>query len=344
MSASTPGTTPPGQKLRAHPKSARAFRGAGLISALFALVGLLTATLASARPGEGSLQSTQRRRPTLQYYRSARRAFQRVLARRPLVLGIGEYHEKKDGPCVASSLRHFIDSLFPLVRRSLSDLVLETWITSGKCGDSEQTVVEDVEKTTKRPQATENEIMFLMRRAKQSQVKTHILEMSCEDYRTLTSKQDVDYAKFLTMTRRQLEAKALAVLAVRRDPVKRAVDDSMIAMAQGSRRAGKRDLIIIYGGALHNDIQPDREHQPYAYGPVLARKTQGRYVELDLFVPEYIERDQTLLARQPWFKSFRKQKRTRKSLLVRRSKNSYVLVLPHGVRKRNSRCSPPARR
>ena len=88
-----------------------------------------------------------------------------------------------------------------------SDLVIETWISQGDCGQKEQTVVKEVAKTTARPQNTEDEIVTMVRRAKEAGVVPHALEMSCDVYKAIHTDEGVDYDKMLTIMTRQLRGR-----------------------------------------------------------------------------------------------------------------------------------------
>ncbi|MCB9555370.1 MAG: hypothetical protein H6707_04650 [Deltaproteobacteria bacterium] len=300
------------------------------------LVFALGAELAAQPTPAASQPSEPVAYPTLRKFSSAQEALRYVLRRKPALIGVGEYHQKHESVRVASSLRRFTRELFSrLLDRRTSDLVIETWITKGDCGSSEKAVVKDVEETTKRPAQTEDEILTLVKRARHKLVKPHILEMTCADYRRLLSGQEgVNYDTFLKMTADQLREKLLAIHHVRSDPIKRAVEDASVAMWRGKGDRGRRDLVLAYGGALHNDRYPTTGIEHYSYGPAMIKALGDRYLELDLFVPEYIEGDQTLLQKQAWFAPFLKQQSRRKVLLFERAKNAFVLIFK---RQRKSR-------
>src|SRR3954452_23962435 len=78
-------------------------------------------------------------------------AIEELLARRPRVVAFGEIHQTTASLKVPSSLKHFEDEILPVVAARASDLVVETWVTEGKCGKTEKAVIRDVQKTTERP-------------------------------------------------------------------------------------------------------------------------------------------------------------------------------------------------
>lgn len=246
--------------------------------------------------------------PVARLFPSARAALESLLELRPRVLAFGEFHETIDGPKVPSSLRRFTDELLPALMAQTSDLVVETWISQGDCGKKEEAVVADVAKTTARPQVTESEIVTMVRRAKEGGVQPHALSMRCEDYKAIYTDQGVDYDKMLTVLTRELRDKVELVLR-RRDP------------------AAPRRLILVYGGALHNDLYPRAELASYTFGPPLQRRLGPEYLEIDVFVPEYIQRNAGM-RKEAWYAVAQRQARPGKTLLIERGPASYIILFP----------------
>ena len=68
---------------------------------------------------------------------------------------------------------------------------------------------------------------------------------------------------------------------------------------------------MVYGGALHNDLLPVPELAPFTFGSaVRARVGQGQYLEVDLYVPEYVQRNRRI-QREPWFRAYQRLARER---------------------------------
>ena len=213
-----------------------------------------------------------------------------------------------------SSLKRVTEELLPVVSGQASDLVVETWITEDKCGQEEQAVVKDVAKTTARPQTTEAEIVTLVRRAKEAGVKPHALDLRCDDYKTIYTAQGVDYDQMLKVLTRELRGRVQAVLK-RRD----------------AEPAGARRLVLVYGGALHNDLYPQPELSNYTFGPPLRQQLGAGYVELDVFVPEYIEQN-AKMKKEPWFQLAKRSQRPGQTLLIERGPGSFILLFPRTKR------------
>ena len=230
----------------------------------------------------------------------------------PLVLGVGELHQTTDTAAIASSLSRFTRQLWPLIAARVSDLIVETWVTDGACGKAEAATVGDVARTTQRPAATEDEIVTLLERAKASGARPHILKVTCAEYRLLArsggggSRQPVDFERMLALIEQKLEAKVTDVLATR-------------------PAADATKLVVVYGGALHNDLHPDPVLARFSYGLRAFHATAGRYRELDLYVPAYLERSAAIHG-EPWFPLWERAAASRRPVLLRRSPESFILV------------------
>lgn len=265
-------------------------------------------------PAEGSANSTPIPRPetpTVENFPSAAAALEKILQIPARVIAIGEYHQTTATTAIRSSVSRFADEMLPTLSQFATDLVVETWISTGSCGATEKQVTHDVEVTTERPPETENEIVTLLKRAKGAGLAPHVLSMSCKDYRSVTNRSgETDFAKMLTLTRDRIQDEVLRSLAVPPGPPGRPVR-----------------TVAVYGGALHNDLYPAREDKAYAFGRSLFAKANGEYLEIDLFVPEYIAQDRRL-AREPWFRIFRESSTPGRALLIRRSARSFVILFP----------------
>jgi hypothetical protein len=271
------------------------------------------------------------------------------------VVAFGEYHQTVATAHIPSALRRFCEEILPTLAPprtpaspvsgggaassagpgvELSHLVVETWVTTGRCGEAERIVTDDVQRAIQRPAATEGEIETLLRVAAAHRVVPRILSVSCADYQAMRSTAPdekgaavVDYDRTLRITARALEHATLAALRERRD------------QPSASR------AVAVYGGALHNDVHPDPSLAGYSFAPALLAATLGRFVEIDLVVPEYAAGSPALRA-QPWWPVYLRALRTGANgdpalrrgpgqvavvpavVMVRRSPRSFVVVFP----------------
>ena len=233
--------------------------------------------------------------------------FQRVLERKPAILAVGEYHEVDGAPKVPSAIRRFTRELLPALKGRLTSVVVETWMLNGKCGAAEKQATAAVEKTTQRPKTTEDEVTTLLDRTYELGAKNHILMIDCDDYRSMVDDAgSLDAEASLLLVKRKVEAKALEVI---------------------ERKEGgtAEKVLLLYGGAVHNDLQPLPEWSAYAFGPALVQETGGNVVELDLLVPEYVEADEDLV-KEPWFAGAMALAKAGNTVLINPHPEVYLLL------------------
>src|SRR5690349_14192543 len=76
--------------------------------------------------------------PPFSVHPTSRAAIEAMLAKvEPRVLGVGEVHVVQGGPVVRSALARFTDDM-DLLKGRATDLVVETWVTDGRCGEEEK--------------------------------------------------------------------------------------------------------------------------------------------------------------------------------------------------------------
>ena len=226
------------------------------------------------------------------------------------VIAFGELHQTKATAKVRSAIARFTDEILPVVAPHASHLIVETWITTGTCGEAEERVTKEVARTTERPVETESEIMKLLRRAKELGVAPHVLDVGCKEYQVLSGAGGaVDYDKLLTITNQHLE---------------RAIGQGLLLP-----RAPGRPLVVVYGGALHNDLFPDPTLAKYTFGRHVHAATRGAYREIDLYVPEMVDTTPALRA-EPWYRVWQGAGAGKSDVLIERSPRSAILVFRRG--------------
>jgi hypothetical protein len=236
-------------------------------------------------------------------YPSAAVAIQALLAGKPRAVGFGEYHQQKKTAKIPSALKRFTKEIVPvLATAGATDLVAETWLATGSCGEVERKAVAQVDKTTKRPATTENEVVTLLKQAKGAGLQPRILQVACKDYQAMFAGGQVDYDRLLRLTRDQLEIQINTAL----------------------KRPGSR-IVVSYGGAMHNDRHPSTDLEPYSFGPAIAKAVDEHYLEIDLYVPEYIEKDASI-QRETWYKQYRAAYRPKRVFVIERGPGSYALI------------------
>jgi len=101
------------------------------------------------------------------------------------------------------------------------------------------------------------------------------------------------------------------------------------AVAYRDREGAARRLIATYGGALHNDLYPIDGIQQWSFATGLDAAVAGRYLEIDLYVPEYAEAD-PLSQHDIWFPLLA-EAGTDHVVVIERGPRSYVILLPRAV-------------
>jgi hypothetical protein len=231
------------------------------------------------------------------------------------VVAFGEVHQDEASKATRSALARFADDVLPALAPRASHLVVETWMTTGACGKAETRVTESIARTTERPRETESEIVRLIRRAKEAGVEPHVLAVTCAEYATLTGTRGkgVDYDRLLKLTERHLETAIRQALLLRRTP--------------------ERPLVLVYGGALHNDLHPAAGLASYAFGPAIFAATHGDYREIDLYVPEFVERIAAMRA-EAWYGAWRALDKPAATVVIPRSARSAIVVFPRAAGQR----------
>ncbi len=251
---------------------------------------------------------TSAARADVKFFPSATEIVTQLMNKKPRVVAFGEYHQIEGGAKVASAVKRFGDQMLERLAPSSSDLVVETWVTDGKCGAVETQAVAKVDETIKRPEATEDELVTLLKRAKGAGVRPHILTLSCAEYEDIQPKDgQVDYVKLLGVVTAQL---------------KKGIDASL-------EKAPRGKTVVVYGGALHNDLYPKKILAQFSFAKAVKKEVAGKYLEVDLYVPEYVEKDKEIPL-EPWFAKWKKLQSSHpgQPALVERGPMSYIVIFP----------------
>jgi hypothetical protein len=236
-------------------------------------------------------------------------AFDAVLATKPVVLAVGETHAPKDAT-VPSTTKRFTDAMLPKLQGRATDLVLELWVANGKCGQQEKQVQkQQKDVTATQADTNQNEFVVLGTAAKKVGIEPHVLVPGCDEYARILDAGAGDVDAMLSMIARLTARDLGALLAKRKE------GDSML---------------VAYGGAMHNDARPRKGREAWSFGPQMNDATKGRYVELDLIVPEYVK-DTDAWKAQPWYPHWDREKHGKKAVLFQPGPGAYALVFPRGA-------------
>jgi hypothetical protein len=252
------------------------------------------------------------------WYDSGGDALGFVLESQPLALGIGEAHALAGSDSVASSARRFTETLLPELRGRASHLVVELLDPDPRCAAATR-AARRVQEPVTRGQSTrnQNDYVALGQRARELGIEPFVLSPTCEEYQAIATAGDDALERMLT-TIAHVTSRMLRAALVK------------------NRAAGRAALVLGYGGALHNDIEPAPAKADWSYGPELAAFTGDRYVELDVIVREFVKDSETWRA-LPWYAYFDPARDSGRWLVMRTAAQRYVLFFP------KAEASAPAR-
>ena len=226
------------------------------------------------------------------------------------VVGVGELHARVDRAAVKQTALAAFTAALPAIGAKVSDLVVETWVVDPKCGQTAVQATQKIETAVKRPAATKNEIALLADAARAAKVQPHAMTLACKDYEMIApAKGEPDPVAMLTLTTKELWRVASSAVTFR------------------DKAAEPRPWIVVYGGALHNDLYPAEGVAEWSYATAIDATTRGRYIELDLIVPELAEAAETA-KQEPWFPLVAGAKQVR---VWKRNERSFVVILPRGT-------------
>jgi hypothetical protein len=243
-------------------------------------------------------------------YDSPADAFREAIAGEPLVLGVGEVHAPR-GATVRSAAVRFASDLLPLLAGRASDLLVELMMPPGGCVDAAVEVrAQQGAVRARQAETDQGEYLRLGDRARSLQIVPDMLRPTCEDLETMRGDPATMIDVSLETIARLTVTQAKRLIA--RD-------------ARSDADSGK--MVVVYGGALHNDLAPSGERARWSYAPDLDAYTNGRFIALDLVVPEFIGDDETWRA-LPWRAAYDAQRLGGKTTLFRIAERSFVMVFP----------------
>jgi hypothetical protein len=234
-----------------------------------------------------------------------------VLPEGPAALGVGESHALSGSEHVASAARRFSDELLPTLQGRASHLVVELLNPDPRC-ETATRETRRVQEPVTAPQSKNNqdEYVELGRHARALGIEPFVLSPTCDEYRAIAAAGDGAIDAMLSTIARVTSRMLRAALAK-------------------NHAAGRPAIVVGYGGALHNDIEPSAAKAAWSYGPDLALFTGGRYIELDLIVREFIK-DTDAWRALPWYAHFNPHEHPGRWLVMRTGPQRYTLFFPSG--------------
>ena len=233
-------------------------------------------------------------------------AFEYVILSQPRILAVGEAHAQQGMAGISSSTRRFAEHLLPLLSGKARHIVIELLLAN--CKQPTVTGVAQAQAPVIEQQAQSNQAEFLTlgKYAKRLGIEPQALTPSCAEYDAVGAAGEDGVARLLSLVAEQTSKSVESLLSQPESPA---------------------SIILTYGGALHNDLYPRKGQEDWSFGPRLAAASQGRYVELDLIVPEFVK-DSEAWRNLPWFQAFDREHLVSETLLYRPAPNSFALIFP----------------
>jgi hypothetical protein len=211
------------------------------------------------------------------------------------VYAVGEYHPTMAVAERSSPLGRFTHEVMPELTNA-NHLVVEAWFDASCVGGGDP-VQQQIQAVTNRGPTQASQLSGLI---SNTQLPTRGLPMTCIEHSSmLDPKGRVDFLRLLALITEKLRESTLALVHQGRD-------------------------VVVYGGALHNDLYPRWPLDDLAYADAVARETS--VLELDLAVPEVVAPMKPLWI-EDWFPLLGLASPER-VIVWERGPNSYVLILP----------------
>jgi hypothetical protein len=243
------------------------------------------------------------------YFETPELAFSRVLDSSPRILGIGEAHALAGTETIEPATRRFTRDLLPLLKGRASDIVVELLIPNPKCKKETVKAREEQKVVTERQATTDqNDYVVLAKEARALGIRAHALEPTCDDLG-------------------RIAAAGKDAVAASLDVITRLSEETLERLHQRNVTDNDSRVVVAYGGAMHNDSSPRPGREQWSFGPVMQKLTGGKYVDVDLIVPEFIS-DSPAWKSLPWVGAFDANAHPEATTVLSPSAGSFVLIFP----------------
>lgn len=243
------------------------------------------------------------------------------------VYAVGEYHPTKRTPGPSPLARFtsdIIDQMMPHARH----LVVEAWTDTG-CDGAAERAHRQIAQTIGRPPAQATDIEALVMKSAKHRLATHGLRMTCIERGALLDRMGhVDFLRLLELVTEKLQTTTKELVAAEQGGTQARERHARAARAAWGRapRGDDERAVIVYGGALHNDLYPKWPLGALSYAEPLQRELAGGVVEIDLIVPEVVA-PLAMIRNEGWFPLLGRSAPGR-TIVWQRGPGSYVMILP----------------
>jgi len=219
------------------------------------------------------------------------------------VMGFGEAHAPH-GFVGRTTAKRFTEDLLPVLAPRTKRLLVELLAPPSGCEAPRRDVQTESDVITEgQAEHNQDDYLELGHAARRVGVVPDVLRPTCQDMQAIADSE-------------------VRVLAMMETIARLSVD---VTRTWLSEPAGGRPLLLLYGGALHNDVAPRPHLETWSYGPQLVELSGAGYVEIDLVVPELMQ-DTESWRKFPWYDAVRSLPPGRGVTLVEVSERSFALV------------------
>jgi len=260
----------------------------------------------------------------------ANQALEVLLVRRPEVLAFGEAHALVGTEGIPTATERFETQFLPLLARNgAAQLVVELLAPAQGCEKTVQKVKKQQQPVV-RQQDVGNQDRFvrLGHASKALGITPFILEPSCEEYAGVARGGADGVVRMLELIAQKTEVKLTKFVAHNRQggsqPAAATASSEALRPGDAHPKVAPR-LALAYGGAMHNDVSPSADKERFSFGKQIVSLTAGRYLEVDLIVPEYIK-DTQAWRDLPWYEHFDPNVAPQAVTLLEVGPQSYTLI------------------
>jgi hypothetical protein len=235
-------------------------------------------------------------------FADTRQAIEAILAEVPQVkvYAVGEYHMTSKSVARSSPLARFTNEILAMLEPRAHHLVVESWLDDGCRSSAKKQIAQAID----RPNSQTKQLEALFVKTRRLRLEAHDLPITCIEHDSLLDAGGhVDFLQLLEMVTDKLGDETREML--HEDP---------------------DHPVIVYGGALHNDLYPRWPLEDLSYAVSLQRELGGGVLELDLIVPEVVQ-DVALARSEPWAPLLNRAAPDR-VVVWERGPSSYVVILP----------------
>lgn len=233
-------------------------------------------------------------------------------ASEPTIIAFGEAHTPA-GFRGRTTVARFTRELLPALAPRASYLLVELLSPPKGCEPARAAVQKESNAVTSGQASTnQSEYIALGNEARNLGLTPDILRASCADLEAIQKAGELGVDVMMQTIARLTTERAKGMLE--------------------STKPG-RPLVLLYGGALHNDLHPRAGFETWSYASAVSSAASGRYVEVDLVLPALVQ-DTPSWKKFAWYDAYARLTPDAFPQLLAAGVSSHALVLgaePNGA-------------